>query len=303
MQGGGNLSSLIISFINSQKSKSKLMEFTKTDNLSGILFEAIDVIMHMGYCLPSISHLDSLFTALRTVNVRDVLNEILTSGDIKITYPMYKIRLESLITYDRNLKNDSISFEGHTFIFTNACNSRKQSAIRHYGTDEAAKEYFSSVYTLTNMVQIIVNDLKTALNYIEEQVIKTSNNNSINNAGKLCQNNKIGASYEIKTENKEAVLYIYNSLKGDAFELTETQFCTLVENADFSSVYGKKQKNKAKIKYMISCLSVCMGSVWYGNAAKSIGVKPQECSGANVSEYIRNKLNKDKIEEIIKRKQ
>ena len=108
---------------------------------------------------------------------------------------------------------------------------------------------------------------------------------------------------EAKTENKEAVLYIYNSLKGDAFELTETQFCTLVENADFSSVYGKKQKNKAKIKYMISCLSVCMGSVWYGNAAKSIGVKPQGCSGANASEYIKNKLNKDKIEEIIKRKQ
>ena len=41
MQGGGNLFSLIISFINSQKSKSKLMEFTKTDNLSDILFEAI----------------------------------------------------------------------------------------------------------------------------------------------------------------------------------------------------------------------------------------------------------------------
>lgn len=54
---------------------------------------------------------------------------------------------------------------------------------------------------------------------------------------------------------------------------------------------------------MISCLSVCMGSVWYGNAAKSIGVKPQGCSGANASEYIKNKLNKDKIEEIIKRKQ
>lgn len=52
------------------------MEFTKTDNLSGILFEAIDVIMHMGYCLPSISYLDSLFTALRTVNVRDVLNSL-----------------------------------------------------------------------------------------------------------------------------------------------------------------------------------------------------------------------------------
>lgn len=160
----------------------------------------------MGYCLPSISYLDSLFTALRTVNVRDVLNEILTSGDIKVTYPMYKIRLEPLITYDRNLKNDSISFEGHTFIFTNACNSRKQSAIRHYGTDEAAKEYFSSVYTLTNMVQIIVNDLKTALNYIEEQVIKTSNNNSINNAGKLCQNNKIGASYEIKNRKQRSCI-------------------------------------------------------------------------------------------------
>lgn len=278
------------------------MEFTKTDNLSDILFEAIDIITHMGYYLPSISHLDSLFTALRTVNVRDVLNEILTSGDIKITYPMYKIRLESLITYDRNLKNDSISFEGHTFIFTNACNSRKQSAIRHYGTDEAAKEYFSSVYTLANMVQKIIDDLKTVLNYIEEQIIKTSNNNSINIAGKSYPNNESENNYEIKTEKKEAVLYIYNSLSGDAFDLTETQFCTLVENADFSSVYGKKQKNKAKTKYMISCLSICMSNNWYKAAAKSIGVTPQECSGANVAEYIKNKLNKDKIEEIIKRK-
>ena len=43
---------------------------------------------------------------------------------------------------------------------------------------------------------------------------------------------------------------------------------------------------------MISRLSVCMGRVWYDNAAK-YGVKPQECSGANVSEYIRNKLNKN----------
>lgn len=278
------------------------MEFTKTDNFSDILFEAIDIITHMGYYLPSISHLDSLFTALRTVNVRDVLNEILTSGDIKITYPMYKIRLESLITYDRNLKNDSISFEGHTFIFTNACNSRKQSAIRHYGTDEAAKEYFSSVYTLANMVQKIIDDLKTVLNYIEEQIIKTSNNNSINIAGKSYPNNESKNNYEIKTEKKEAVLYIYNSLSGDAFDLTETQFCTLVENADFSSVYGKKQRNKAKTKYMISCLSICMSNNWYKAAAKSIDVTPQECSGANVAEYIKNKLNKDKIEEIIKRK-
>ena len=55
MQGGGNLSSLIISFINSQKSKSKLMEFTRNGQSSDILFEAIDIIMHMGYCLPSIS--------------------------------------------------------------------------------------------------------------------------------------------------------------------------------------------------------------------------------------------------------
>lgn len=278
------------------------MEFTKTDNLSDILFEAINIIKSVGYYFPSVPHLDSLFTALRTVNVRDVLNEILTSGDIKVTYPMYKIRLESLITYDRNLKNDSISFEGHTFIFTNACNSRKQSVIRHYGTDEAAKEYFSCVYTLANMVQNIVNGLKTVLNYIEEQIIKTSNNKSINIAGKPCPNNESENNYEIKAEKKEAVLYIYNSLSCDAFDLTETQFCTLVEKADFSSVYGKAQGSKAKIKYMISCLSICMDNGWYTAAAKSIGVKPTNCSGAKVSEYIKNKLNKDKVNKQISRK-
>ncbi|WP_195553184.1 hypothetical protein [Bacteroides eggerthii] len=131
--------------------------------------------------------------------------------------------------------------------------------------------------------------------------IRTNGKQNSSNRNDYGNPNSNEHNYPIK--NKEAVLYIYNSLEGDAFELTETQFCTLVENADFSSVYGKKQKNKAKIKYMISCLSVCMSSVWYGNAAKSIGVKPQGCSGANVSEYIKNKLNKDKIEKIIKREQ
>lgn len=147
------------------------MEFTKTNIFSDILLEAIDTITKVGFFFPSDESLNSLFTTLRTISARDILDEILTSGDIKATYPMYKIRLKILITYERNLKKDSVSFNGHTFNFSDACNRHKDAVIRHYGTEEAANEYFSSVYVLSNMVQMVINDLKIAFNYIEEQVL------------------------------------------------------------------------------------------------------------------------------------
>lgn len=106
-------------------------------------------------------------------------------------------------------------------------------------------------------------------------------------------------SYEI---NESVISYVYEILNNDAFILSRAQFSTLVENADFSSIYGIMSKNKAKIKWMISCLSVCMNDTWYENAAKSINATQQKCSGANAAEYIKNKLNKEKIREIVKKK-
>lgn len=114
--------------------------------------------------------------------------------------------------------------------------------------------------------------------------------------------NKKNTSTPYKIINESAISFVYEALNEDAFSLSKTQFSTLVECADFSSIYGNFKRNKAKIKWMISCLSICMGNFWYEDAAKSIEVKPKECSGANVAEYIKNKLNKEKIDEIIKKK-
>ena len=111
--------------------------------------------------------------------------------------------------------------------------------------------------------------------------------------------NQPNTSYEI---NESVISYVYEILNNDAFILSRAQFSTLVENADFSSIYGIMSKNKAKIKWMISCLSVCMNDTWYENAAKSINTTQQKCSGANAAEYIKNKLNKEKIREIMKKK-
>ena len=113
--------------------------------------------------------------------------------------------------------------------------------------------------------------------------------------------NKTNTTYEIN--NEQVISYIFNTLKDNAFSLSNAQFSTLVERADFSSIYGTIKGNKAKIKHMISCLSICMENGWYKAAAKSIGIQPKDCSGAHVSEYIKNKLNKRKIQEIINKKQ
>ena len=56
-------------------------------------------------------------------------------------------------------------------------------------------------------------------------------------------------SYEI---NESVISYVYEILNNDAFILSRAQFSTLVENADFSSIYGIMSKNKAKIKPTIT---------------------------------------------------
>ena len=110
-------------------------------------------------------------------------------------------------------------------------------------------------------------------------------------------------TFEISEENKPVIKYVYDSFNDDAFSLTETGFCSIVEAADFSPVFGKMSRNKAKIKYMISYLSEVMGGNWYEHAAKSIGFSKSECSGAKVADYVKNKLDKSKIGRIRMNKQ
>ena len=104
--------------------------------------------------------------------------------------------------------------------------------------------------------------------------------------------------FEISEESKPIIKYVYDFLKNDAFSMTETGFCSIVEAADFSSVFGKIPRNKAKIKYMISYLSEVMGEKWYEHAVKSIGFSKSECSGAKAADYIKNKLDKSKIRRV-----
>lgn len=74
----------------------------------------------------------------------------------------------------------------------------------------------------------------------------------------------------------------------DAHDLSKTKFSKIVCSADLSSIFGTKEGNKAKIKYMINCISPLFQKEWYRDAAQSIGFSPTECSGANVSYTIKN---------------
>lgn len=104
--------------------------------------------------------------------------------------------------------------------------------------------------------------------------------------------------FTIKDNCEPVVKHVHQQLNDDAFSMTETQFSDLIECADFSTIYDKRKGNKAKIKYMISYLSEIMGSDWYKKAAESINCNKTQCSGANVAQYIKNRLPKSKIPSI-----
>ena len=157
------------------------------------------------------------------------------------------------------------------------------------------KEYIQTLQHLNN--KNIHQQTNINLLEAQKQEIKTE----VNAIPQKENKNNSNAFYKII--NESAISYIFKALNEDAFSLSKTQFSTLVEHADFSSIYGTIKGNKAKIKWMISCLSICMGNIWYEKAANSIEVKPKSCSGANVAEYIKNKLNKEKLQEIIKKEQ
>mgnify|MGYP007127743716 FL=1 len=181
-----------------------------------------------------------------------------------------------------------------TFILSFETNNKeKYLKTKHFLTGK--KEYIQTLQHLNN--KNIHQQTNLNLLEVQKQEIKTEANAIPQKENK----NNANSFYEIS--NESVISYIFKALNEDAFSLSKTQFSTLVEHADFSSIYGTIKGNKAKIKWMISCLSVCMNDTWYENAAKSINATQQKCSGANAAEYIKNKLNKDKIGEIMKKKQ
>ena len=85
----------------------------------------------------------------------------------------------------------------------------------------------------------------------------------------------------------------------DTHDLSETKFSKIVCSADLSSIFGKKDGNKAKVKYMINCISPLFPKKWYRDAAQGIGFSPAECSGANVSEAIKNGWDSAKTTKLV----
>lgn len=65
----------------------------------------------------------------------------------------------------------------------------------------------------------------------------------------------------------------------EVFNASVTDFINMVRNADFE---GLDIMKIAKMKYLIYMLSYLLGKDWYIKAAKSIGYKPSDCSGANI---------------------
>lgn len=88
--------------------------------------------------------------------------------------------------------------------------------------------------------------------------------------------------------------YYEVSINFNVFNSAVIDFFNMVENANFESL---KINKKAKVKFLIYLLSNLFGDSWYKKAAKSLGFKPADCSGANVP---KTDIWRKKVERICK---
>lgn len=102
--------------------------------------------------------------------------------------------------------------------------------------------------------------------------------------------------FDVPERHRPVLKDTYETLYGRAFDVSMNRFLTMIEDADFSSVYGKR--NKANIRHSIYYLSLVMGDEWYSQAAQSVGATKRNCSSANASTGISASLN---IHELRKR--
>lgn len=221
--------------------------------------------------------------------IDDIQNEFYEKCSSVVDVPIMLFRTFSSI-WENKLPRTTLSFIYDPEIKTLYANI----SIINYEVEEMFMK-------LSNIVKEDIPDL-----YIKDdiaEIVKSLNNRGVCNNTLSTKHPESNGKTKYEINHDKVMQYVYDILKNDAFVLSKAQFNILVENADFSSVYGTKTGNKAKIKWMIACLSASMGYEWYNSAARSINAKPQECSGANVAEYIKNKLNKDKIETIINERQ
>lgn len=84
--------------------------------------------------------------------------------------------------------------------------------------------------------------------------------------------------------NMDYVERIYNYILNDAIPdtITNITFLNCVNTANFSAIWEISGVKKSKLKYTIFTLSKEMPNEWYKQAANSIGLTPQKCSGATV---------------------
>ena len=108
--------------------------------------------------------------------------------------------------------------------------------------------------------------------------------------------------WEFCTTEKRNVIEIYQKMptagKKVAFSTSFPDFINAVNHADFSKIYEEKGTSKTNVKYLIYHLSKTAEEEWYSLAAKSINKLKGKCSGANVEESL-----KDKLEELYPCKQ
>ncbi len=77
---------------------------------------------------------------------------------------------------------------------------------------------------------------------------------------------------------------LYDFAVGDVFTLsvTKSQFNVAIETANFSKIYSNHQTLKSKLKLILKEINIYLGDkYWYRDVAKSIGLTPSKCSGAN----------------------
>lgn len=144
--------------------------------------------------------------------------------------------------------------------------------------------------------------------YVNELNIQLSDLFSIFSASLLNLNNACETMFRKRPYKKSAYRCDYPDIlekirvfffDNDAHDLSKTKFSKMMCNADLSFIFGVKEGNKAKIKYMINCISPLFPREWYRDAAQSIGFSPAECSGANVSYTIKNGWDSAKTTSLI----
>lgn len=159
-----------------------------------------------------------------------------------------------------------------------SCNIRKAESIGLI-TKEEAETILVSIWQIINRVNTVADWIMEM--YAKIESLKPSNGS--NDAIVQTVQNSSNGHFDVDLSYIEK---IYNYIVNDAIPdtITNTMFSNYVSAADFSTIWKITEVKKAKLRYTIFILSKKMSNEWYKQAANSIGLTPQKCSGATVPE-------------------